>query len=178
MIKDIPAKQIEIIKENEQSLNPKQQAFINSLETFWSTQKLLDKEDIADLFEISKKAGAIEFGDFLTGLAKQEPGYVSIPKRETEKFYNAGEFADLCGVSVQMVRRECEKGNIRADRGKKNSWIISEKELENPICKRWLENRKVMWSSIREAKEKLKNSPEFIEGLKESEISRKKVRKG
>lgn len=174
MIKDLPTKQIELVKEIEKSFNPKQRLFLDTLSTFLTAQTTLSEDDITDLIDRSKKAGAPDFADLLNTLINSPgPNIARIPVRIPEKFFNAQEFADICGVSVQMVRRECDKENIKATRGIKNSWIIPESELENPICQRWLENKQTMWSQIEQAKEALKNSDEFINNLKDIEENRK-----
>ncbi|AQQ54184.1 MerR family transcriptional regulator [Planococcus lenghuensis] len=173
MIKDVTTEQIETIKRSGYTYNPKQEAFIKTLEAFIATQNMLEKSDITELTEHSRKVGASEIVELLSAINQSNEKTQIVPVKETNRTFNAGEFAEICGVSVQLVRRECERGSITAEKGTRNSWIIPEKELENPIVQRWLKSKKTMWKEIKQAKEVLKDSPEFIEGLKEIEDNRK-----
>ncbi|MTT32910.1 helix-turn-helix domain-containing protein [Terrilactibacillus sp. BCM23-1] len=174
MIKDIPTKQIELVKEKENIFNPNQRLFLETLTTFLTAQTALTEEDIRDLIERSKKVGAPDFAELLNSLSQSPQSNIArIPVQVAEKFFSASEIADICGVSVQSVRKECDKGNIKARRGIKNSWIIPASELENPICQRWIENKQAMWSRIEDAKKVLKDSDELINNLKDIEENRK-----
>lgn len=174
MIKDLPTKQIELVKEKGKSFNTRQRLFLETLTTFLTAQNTLTDEDIKDLIERSKKVAAPDFAELLNSLTQSPiPNISRIPVKVAEKFFSASEVADICGVSVQTVRKECDKGNIRAKKGIKNSWIIPQSELENPICKRWLENKQTMWSQIKEATEPLKDSEELIHNLNDIEEKRK-----
>ncbi|MGG1659341.1 hypothetical protein [Brevibacillus sp. NRS-1366] len=49
----------------------------------------------------------------------------------------AKELADHCGVSIQLVRRFCETGEIKTESG-----MIPKSELRvNSICLHWIEEK-------------------------------------
>ncbi|MFS1514808.1 hypothetical protein VQL36_20705 [Chengkuizengella sp. SCS-71B] len=175
LIQYVPKEQIQMVREQSASFNPNQQLFLDTLATFLTAQTTLTKKDIIDLIDQANDAGAPDFANLLNSLVDKPYSEIAkIPLNTSEKFYSANEFADICGVSVQLVRRECDKKNIQATKGKKNSWIISEKQFGNPLCQRWLKNKQMMWSNIKDAKEVLKESDAFIQNMKKIEEDRKK----
>lgn len=173
MIKELPAEQLDLVKQEEKFFNSHQRLFIKSLETFIEAQTSMSQDDIKDFIEKTKAIGASDFSEMINYLSDSKPSMIRVPIQSKETFFSATELAELCGVSVQLVRRECEKGNIRAERGIRNSWLIPEEELENPICKRWVINKNTMWSDIENAKMDLQGNEKLIERLKEIEESRK-----
>lgn len=173
MIKELPAEQIDMVKQKEKTFNPHQRLFLNSLETFITAQETLSKEDMEDFIVRVQSIGAPDFADLLNTLANSPALKIRIPLHVQEDSFSASEFADVCGVSAQLVRRECEKGNIKADRGLKNSWIIPQSELQNPICQRWLRKKQTMWTQIEQAKAELQDSEDFIGNLNNIEEQRK-----
>ncbi|HDR4451154.1 helix-turn-helix domain-containing protein [Bacillus cereus] len=175
LIKELPTSQIKLVKEKEMLFNPKQKLFLDTLTTFLTAQTTLSESDVTDLIEQSRKIGAPDFAELLNVLIQNpEADIARIPLKVPEKFFSAQELAEICGVSVQLIRRECEKGHIKATKGKKNSWKIAEGELQNPLCQRWLEDKQTMWSKIEQAKDVLKDNNELLENLKNIEENRKK----
>lgn len=169
---EIETKELEIMK-SKGSLSPSVEMYIKAIENLNSAEKVL-KASIGGIeFDLDfARQNAKGFASVLEKLLQKSNDVVAVPVQE--KAFDTFELADYCGVSVQMIRRKCESGEIKAQRGKRNQWLIYESEMNNPLIQRWLQEKKTRFTNLKEAQEVLNKSEAFIEGLKEEENARKK----
>lgn len=163
MVQLIPTEEIEDAKKKS-DLTPSLEMVIKSLEMFNAATKMISEKDLQYLNNVK----ANKFAESLKEMASlNRMNTLAVPVYVDEPTMTAGEMAEQCGVSEQLVRRACRANDIKATRGKRNSWIIPYTELtENPICLRWLAEKQTQVSILNEAKERLDNELWFNEILK------------
>jgi hypothetical protein len=166
---EIEAKELEVMK-RKGSLTPSMEMYIKAIENLLTAEKLLKTTNIDNDLDFARK-NAKGLATVLEKMLQRDDKSIAVPVQE--KVLDSFELADKCGVSVQMVRRKCESGEIKASRGKRNQWLISETEMSNPLIKRWLHEKKMRYSDLKEAQQVLNKSEAFLNGLKEEEDDRK-----
>lgn len=171
-VKDI---ELERIHKVSRDLDFTLKAYIGAVETVLLLQKSLNYKQLTDLKKFFQSAEANSLAEAVSVMEKGKLlGETVLPVYVEEEVLDVKEVANLCGVSVQMVRRACESGVITAKRGKKRSWIISKSEFMNSdIYVRWMNANQDVWTNIEAASKVLGEDRGFIEGLKESEAGRK-----
>ena len=175
LLKDLPNKELDLIR-NESLETPAQRLFFDSFRTFMSAQELLSDEDLRKITEQLSADKSPVLKSILTSMleARSSNPKVLVPLSQTNintaldagKTLTPNDIADLCGVTVQLVRRECERGNIKAVKGKMNRWEIPESELQGDVCQRWISNKQDMWSKLESTKNVLHNEEEFLKRVK------------
>jgi hypothetical protein len=170
---EIEANEIEAMKRKGELSLPFEM-YINAVESLNTAEKILKSSiggnEIAIDLEYARK-NAKGLAVILERILTKSSDIVTIPVQE--KTIDTFELADIAGVSAQMIRRKCESGEIKADRGKRNQWLIPESELSNPVIQRWMQDKITRFSQIKEAQSVLNKSKTFIDGLKEEEEARK-----
>jgi hypothetical protein len=163
MVQLIPTEEIEGAKKKD-DLTPSLEMLIKSLEMFNAAAKMISEKDLQYLNNLK----ANKFAESLKKMASlNNMNTLAVPLYVEEPTMTASELAEQCGVSEQLVRRACRANDIKAKRGKRNSWIIPYTELtENPICLRWLAEKQTQVSILNEAKERLDNELWYNQILK------------
>lgn len=171
-VKDIELERIHKVSGN---LDFTLKAYIGAVETVLLLQKSLSNKQLSDLKKFFQSAEANSLAEAVSVMENGKLlGESILPVYIEEEVFDVKEVANLCGVSVQMVRRACESGVIAAKRGKKRSWIISKSEFINSdIYVRWMNANQDIWTNLEAASKVLGEDRGFIEGLQESELGRK-----
>lgn len=142
-----------------------------------SIDALLNSQD-AEIVKI-RRAKALVDADEGLGLEDTEvelaeeyslKRYGRLPWEDTTAL-TPDEVSDLCGVPLQAVERACENEEIKATKVGK-SWMIPRLELTSLKCRQWLDNKKARPARLKQAREVLSQSKEFMNGLAEFQRNR------
>ncbi|AJH63393.1 hypothetical protein bcere0016_43290 [Bacillus cereus 95/8201] len=174
MIQNFTKEEFEKIIEKKDSLSPSSKMLIDVYELLISIYQTVDDKTINELNSYFKNVGVPKFSDVINELNSGNAEVVGVPIIIEEKHITAQEVADITGVTVQMVRRACNEGLIEAERGKQNSWLISQNEFRNNnVIQKWIEDKQKRWGNLKKGQKMLKNDQDFIKILKNIEEEKK-----
>lgn len=163
MLNLIPSEEIEKTKKHKDLTVPLD-LMIKSVEMFNAAAKLISPKELEYLTDHK----AYKFAESLKQLSSlNSENVMAVPMFIDEPTLTVAHLAEQCGVSEQIVRKACRAGDIKAKRGKKQSWIIPQTELlQNSICLRWLAEKQSINNIMQEVKERLNNELWYDEILK------------